>query len=343
MEVISFDKLYNSEFFISEVLAKPQYWAVRGNVYNAIGRPKISHTLLWFKNCSATIRDSLGNVLQVKKNQLTYMAKGLEYVVHFHDTDPNREDTVVIHFQMTDRLGRDISACGQPMVCVSDVSPALAVSIQALVQECKNNMVCTPALLDELYKILALICQKQKSASRKTVSPVSGQVFKCWKRTAICLFLPLPMPAVSANVTFGGSFRNIAVKVLCVSGRECGSKGRNSYFFLTSDILYRRLHRNLVFPMYIISAKPSKNFAVNRLPSFWHHPARQTMFNRISYTAIKSPPVWWRLFLSGTVPPLCELCRISLWNFFQKVQIIILEVRAKLWLRWKIHQQTLRT
>ena len=167
MEVISFDKLYNSEFFISEVLAKPQYWAVRGNVYNAIGRPKISHTLLWFKNCSATIRDSLGNVLQVKKNQLTYMAKGLEYVVHFHDTDPNREDTVVIHFQMTDRLGRDISACGQPMVCVSDVSPALAVSIQALVQECKNNMVCTPALLGELYKILALICQKQKKRITK--------------------------------------------------------------------------------------------------------------------------------------------------------------------------------
>ena len=75
MELISFDKLYNTEFFISEVLAKPQYWAYRGNVYNAIGRPKISHTLLWFKNCAATIRDSLGNVLSVRKNQLTYMAK----------------------------------------------------------------------------------------------------------------------------------------------------------------------------------------------------------------------------------------------------------------------------
>lgn len=162
MEQISFDKLYNTEFFISEVLAKPQYWAARGNVYNAIGRPKISHTLLWFKNCSATIRDSLGNVLPVKKNQLTYMSKGLEYVVHFHDTDPSREDTVVIHFQMTDRLGQDICACGRPMICFSDVDPALAVSIQSLVQECKNNMVCTPVLYGELYKILALICQKQK-------------------------------------------------------------------------------------------------------------------------------------------------------------------------------------
>ncbi len=162
MEQISFDKLYNTEFFISEVLAKPQYWAARGNVYNAIGRPKVSHTLLWFKNCSATIRDSLGNVLQVRKNQLAYMAKGLEYVVHFQDTDPHREDTVVIHFQMTDRMGRDISACDHPMICISDVNPALAVSIQALVQECKNNMVCTPILYGELYKILALICQKQK-------------------------------------------------------------------------------------------------------------------------------------------------------------------------------------
>jgi AraC-like DNA-binding protein len=162
MEQISFDKLYNTEFFLSEVLAKPQFWANRGNVYNAIGRPKISHTLLWFKNCSATIRDSLGNVLHVRKNQLTYMAKGLEYVVHFHDTNPDREDTVVIHFQMTDRFGRDISACNKPMVCFSDVDATLAVSIQALVQECKNNMVCTPALYGELYKILALICQKQK-------------------------------------------------------------------------------------------------------------------------------------------------------------------------------------
>jgi hypothetical protein len=166
MEQISFDKLYNTEFFLSEVLAKPQYWAARGNVYNAIGRPKISHTLLWFKNCSATIRDSLGNVLPVRKNQLTYMAKGLEYIVHFHDTNPDREDTVVIHFQMTDRFGRDISACNKPMVCFSDVDPTLAVSIQALVQECKNNMVCTPALYGELYKILALICQKQKRHRR---------------------------------------------------------------------------------------------------------------------------------------------------------------------------------
>ena len=162
MNLIPFEKLYNSEFFISEVLAKPQYWAVRGNVYNAIGKPKTSHTLLWFKNCSATITDSMGNVLDVAQNQLTYMSKGLEYVVLFHGTEPSREDTVVIHFQMTDHRGQDICAAPQPMICVSNVDSSLAHSIEMMAQECKNNIVCIPALHGELYKILALICQKQK-------------------------------------------------------------------------------------------------------------------------------------------------------------------------------------
>lgn len=162
MENISFEKLYNTEFFISEVLAKTQFWAARGNLYNAIGKPKVSHTLLWFKNCSATITDSLGNVLEVSQNQLTYMAKGLEYIVEFHDTATDQEDTVVIHFQMTDRAGRDICAAPQPVVCISNVDSSLQHSINLLVQECKNNMVCIPALHGELYKILALICQKQK-------------------------------------------------------------------------------------------------------------------------------------------------------------------------------------
>lgn len=162
MEFVSFEKLYHTEFFLSEVLAKPQYWATRGNVYNAFGKPKVSHTLLWFKNCSATITDSHGKVLEVAKNQLTYMAKGLEYIVEFHNTDPAQEDTVVIHFQMTDRQGNDLSAAPHPMICISNVDSSLALSIDLLVQECKNNMVCIPTLCGELYKILALICQKQK-------------------------------------------------------------------------------------------------------------------------------------------------------------------------------------
>lgn len=162
MEFVSFEKLYHTEFFLSEVLAKPQHWAIRGNVYKALGKPKVSHTLLWFKNCSATITDSHGKVLEVAKNQLAYMAKGLEYIVRFHDTDPTQEDTVVIHFQMTDRQGNDLYASPYPMICVSNVDSSLALSIEMLVQECKNNVVCIPTLCGELYKILALICQKQK-------------------------------------------------------------------------------------------------------------------------------------------------------------------------------------
>ena len=162
MNVIPFEKLYNTEFIIGEVLTKPQYWAVRGNVYNAIGKPKVSHTLLWFKNCSATITDSLGNVLEVTQNQLAYMAKGLEYVVAFHGTDPSSEDTVVIHFQMTDRLGQDIAAADKPVICLRNVDSSVALSITQMAQEYRNNMVCIPALQGELYKLLALICKKQK-------------------------------------------------------------------------------------------------------------------------------------------------------------------------------------
>ena len=162
MEFISFEKLYHTEFFVSEVLAKPQFWYNRGNVYNALGKPKVSHTLLWFKNCSATIRDSLGNVLEVTQNQLAYMAKGLEYVVAFHGTDPSSEDTVVIHFQMTDRLGQDIAAADKPVICLRNVDSSVALSITQMAQEYRNNMVCIPALQGELYKLLALICKKQK-------------------------------------------------------------------------------------------------------------------------------------------------------------------------------------
>jgi len=162
VNVISFERLYNTEFFISEVMAKPQYWAARGNVYNALGKPKISHTLLWFKNCSATITDSYGNVLQFAQNQMAYMAKGLEYIVEFHDTDPDREDTLVVHFQMTDRQGRDIAAADKPVICLEQVDSTVAMALTRMVQEYRNNMVCVPELQGELYKLLALICKKEK-------------------------------------------------------------------------------------------------------------------------------------------------------------------------------------
>lgn len=162
MKTISFNDLYNTEFFVSEVMAKPQYWVSRGNVYNCIGKPKTSHTLLWFKNCSAVITDKYGNILHAEQNQLLYTAKGSEYIVEFKDTDPSREDTIVIHFQMTDNSGEDIIASDQPMICVRNVDSTLSLAISTLSNEYKNNMVCLPVLHAELYKILGIICKKEK-------------------------------------------------------------------------------------------------------------------------------------------------------------------------------------
>ncbi len=167
MKVISFEKLYSTEFIVSEPLVKPQYWAPKGNIYSAIGKPKISHTLLWFKNCSATIVDNQGKILEVSQNQLTYMAKGLEYTVNFKDTDPEREDTVVIHFQMTDKDGEDIAPVLEPIICITSVDPAFALDMDMLVDEFKKNVVCIPKVQAVIYNILASICKKQKKSTTR--------------------------------------------------------------------------------------------------------------------------------------------------------------------------------
>lgn len=168
MKQISFEALYSTEFIISEPLAKPQYWAVRGNVYNAIGKPKTSHTLLWFKNCSATITDSHGNVLEVEKNQLTYMSKGIEYMVEFRDTNTSQdEDTVVIHFQMTDRNGEDIMPVDRPVICMQNVDMSFAMDMDAAADEYKKNIVCVPKVQSIIYSILATVCQNQKNRNAK--------------------------------------------------------------------------------------------------------------------------------------------------------------------------------
>ena len=168
MKEIPFEKLYNTEFFISETMAKRQYWFTRGSIFNALGKPKISHTLLWLKNCSATITDSFGNVLEASQNQLTYMAKGTEYIIHFHNTNPTKEDTIVIQFQMTDKQGNDIIPVSRPIICINDVTPSIALSIDMLAEEFKKNIVCFPQASSEIYKLLALICQKQKKHTTKS-------------------------------------------------------------------------------------------------------------------------------------------------------------------------------
>lgn len=167
MKIIPFEMLYNTEVLISSPISKTQNWASRGNVYNVLGKPKVSHTLLWFKNCSATITDSDKNVLECAKNQLTYMAKGIEYRVDFKDTNPDQVDTVVVHFQMTDKHGEDIAPTLDPVVCIKNVNLSTAMALDALAEECRKNIVCLPQVTSVIYKILADICQKQKNRTTK--------------------------------------------------------------------------------------------------------------------------------------------------------------------------------
>ena len=167
MQIIPFETLYNTEFFISEPMSKTQNWASRGNVYNALGRPKISHTLLWFKNCSATITNKNGNVVEAEQNQLAYMAKGIEYKIDFSDTNPGGVDTVVIHFQMTDKFGNDIAPTLEPTICMQKVESSFAMTMDMLSDEFRKNIVCMPEVNASIYKILSFICQKQKNKSTR--------------------------------------------------------------------------------------------------------------------------------------------------------------------------------
>ncbi len=168
MKIIPFEKLYNTDFILSEPFAKAQYWYHRDNAYTAIGKPKISHTLLWLKNCSAIIRSADGKVLlNVKQNQLVYTAKGSEYKVEFIGTSPEREDTVVIHFQMTDTDGYDIAPTMSPTVCMQNVDLTYQLLIENMATEFKNNIVCIPELKSSLYKLLSEICFQQKRKVRK--------------------------------------------------------------------------------------------------------------------------------------------------------------------------------
>lgn len=167
MRIISFEKLYNTEFFISEPMSKQQFWASRGNIYNSIGKPKISHTLIWFKNCRATVTDKNGNTINAEKNQLLYTAKGSEYIINFKDTSPLSADTIVIHFQMTDINGEDILPVLEPTVCIKNIDLATASDIEFLANEFNKNVVCIPKVKSVIYNLLTKICQKQKKSTTK--------------------------------------------------------------------------------------------------------------------------------------------------------------------------------
>ena len=168
MKTIPFEKLYNTEFFISEPMAKTQRWKNRANVYDAFGKPKVSHTLLWFKNCRGRLTMADGERLDIERNQLTYMAKGIEYRIDFLDTNEEFEDTVVVHFQMTDKDGEDILPTDRPFVCINQIRPSFAMDLDGLAAEFEKNIVCIPEATSVIYKIIAAVCEKQRRNATKS-------------------------------------------------------------------------------------------------------------------------------------------------------------------------------
>ena len=162
MDIVPFENLYNSEFFISEPLAKGQNWYSRNNFYSCIGKPKPSHTFLWFKNCSAKITDINGKALFAEKNQVAYMSKGIEYTVDFLDTAPNQDDSVVFHFQLKDINDKEITPTLSPKICIKNLDSATAFFIEAAAEEFNKNTVCTPIITSAIYQIFGLACQSRR-------------------------------------------------------------------------------------------------------------------------------------------------------------------------------------
>ena len=162
MKIVPFRELYSADFLISESFAKAQNWYSRDNFYSCIGKPKPSHTLLWFKNCSAKITDSNGNELLATRNQIAYMSKGIEYSVQFFDTAPNQADSVVFHFQLKNMQNEDISPSLVPQICIKNVEPTLALSIDSVAEEFDKNVVCVPLVTSIIYNMMGLACQRQR-------------------------------------------------------------------------------------------------------------------------------------------------------------------------------------
>lgn len=162
MKTIPFEELYNLEFVVKEPFAKGQNWYTRSNFYSCIGKPKPSHTLLWFKDCRASITDVNGRVLSAEKNQVAYMAKGLEYTVQFFDTAPNRDDTVVLHFQLKNAAGDDIAPTLFPQICIKSVGADVALAMESAAAEFNKNVTCVPIITSVIYKLLGLACQRQR-------------------------------------------------------------------------------------------------------------------------------------------------------------------------------------
>lgn len=162
MKIISFEKLYNTEFFIRDPSVKRQYWLYRGGVFDSLDRPKPSQTMIWFKNCSAELLLPGGERIDVAQNALLYAPKGTRYKILFCGEAKESEDVVAAHFQMTDRAGEDIIAAAEPLICLKNPELSVGMLFDALALECEKKVVCVPEVTAGLYQLLAQICQKQK-------------------------------------------------------------------------------------------------------------------------------------------------------------------------------------
>ncbi|MBE6613652.1 MAG: AraC family transcriptional regulator [Ruminococcaceae bacterium] len=167
MKIIPFKEMYYTDFRVCEAMSKPQNWYERGNVYCSLGKPKPSHTLLWFKNCRGRITSKTGEILHVERNQLTYMTKGIEYTVDFYDTAPNQADSIVFHFQLTDAAGEEITPSVLPVLCIRNVDVSMAMAMEMAADEFRKNVVCVPEVTAVIYRIFAQICKKQRDADVK--------------------------------------------------------------------------------------------------------------------------------------------------------------------------------
>ena len=183
MKIISFERLYNTEFLISEARVTKQYWFMRGNFFNSLNKPKATHTLLWFKNSSATLTLPDGEILEAAQNSLLYTAKSTQYSLCFHGTDPCREDTVAIHFQMTDKKGEDIAPTLTPVICLKSVDGSLGMLLDMLAEECKKNVVCVPEV--GFTRSWQRSVRSRKIGTRGITSPGSAGALSCWRRTTV--------------------------------------------------------------------------------------------------------------------------------------------------------------
>ena len=167
MKIIPFKEMYYTSFVITEAIAKLQNWFERNNFYSCIGKPKPSHTFLWFKNCRGRIICKDGTVIEVQKNQLTYMAKNIEYYVEFFDTAPGQVDSIVFHFQLYNADGEEFCPTLLPVICIKNVDISLGMFIDTAAEEFEKNIVCVPEIISVIYRIFAHACKKQRQSIAK--------------------------------------------------------------------------------------------------------------------------------------------------------------------------------